>query len=460
MENKGVGVQRESWGSRAGLILAAAGSAIGLGNIWRFPYLLGEGGGAAFLIIYLIAIALVGFAVMLCEFAVGRGAQANAIGAFRKLAPGTPWWLVGAMGVLAPFVILSFYGVVAGWSMAYVWMTAKGVFAGLAPDQVEGIFGAFISDATQPIIWQALFMIFTVAIVIAGVKDGIEKWSRILIPAIFVIFILLIIRGLTLEGAMAGVSFLVTPDFSAVDGGVILAAFGQAFFSLSLGMGIMITYGSYIDKKENLASSVTTIIGLDTTAALLASFAIFPALFAVGLEPAQGPGLVFVLLPTVFEALPFGTFFGVIFFLLVTIAALTSGISLLEVCVAFVKEQFNVPRKVATIVLGIAIFLLGVTASLSMGPWDHITLPFPGHGQVNLFDFYDLFTANILLTLGAMLVCIYAVWVWKPENLFKEITNNGELNYSWLPIFKVVAGIIAPIVILVVLLNGIGLISL
>jgi NSS family neurotransmitter:Na+ symporter len=301
-------------------------------------------------------------------------------------------------------------------------------------------------------------MILTVGIVVAGIKGGIEKWSKILMPAIFVILFILVLRGLTLEGGLAGVSFILKPDFSQITGSAVLAALGQAFFSLSLGMGTMITYGSYLEKKENMPSSAATVIGLDTGIAVLAGFAIFPALFAVGLEPEQGPGLVFMVLPAVFDTLPLGIFFGTIFFILLAIAALTSAISILEVVVAFIKDQYNVARSFTAIVVGFIIFLVGVTASLSMGPWDHILLPFPGaEAGLSLFDFYDQFSAKILLPVGGMLICLFAVWVWKTQNAFKEITNNGQLDFVWLPAFKIMAGVVAPMVILIVLLNGFGI---
>lgn len=459
MENKSLGQEREQWATRFGFIMAAAGSAVGLGNIWRFPYLAGENGGGAFIVIYLLSVFVVGFAVMLCEFTIGRAGQLNSIGSFRKLAPRTPWWLVGASGILAAFMILSFYSVVAGWTMAYVWQTLSGAFAGANPEQLTNMFVGFITDPIQPIIWHAIFMALTVGIVVAGVKSGIEKWSIILMPAIFVILIILIIRGVTLQGSMPGVSFILKPDFSQITGSVVLAALGQAFFSLSLGMGAMITYGSYLNKNVNMPSSALTVISLDTSVAILAGFAIFPALFAVGFEPAQGPGLVFMVLPAVFDTIPFGVVFGTIFFILLAIAALTSAISLLEVVVAFIKDQYNVSRVVSAVSIGFIIFLVGVTASLSNGPWSHIVIPWPGTAGLNLFDFYDYFTSKVLLPLGGMLICLFVIWYWKPQNAFKEITNDGELNFGWLPAFKILAGVIAPIIIALVLLYGFGVIG-
>lgn len=458
MEKKNLGVQRESWTSRFGFVMAAAGSAVGLGNIWRFPYLTGENGGAVFLIIYLFAALLIGFTVMICEFAIGRKAQANAIGSFRKIAPGTYWWITGLLGVLAAFTILSFYGVVAGWTMAYFWKTLSGVFSGVPAGDLPDIFVGFIANPIEPILWQAAFMAITIVIVAAGIRHGIEMWSKILMPATFAILIILIIRSVTLQGSWEGIVFFLRPDFSAVTGSTFLAALGQAFFTLSLGMGCMITYGSYLGGKENLSTSALQVIGLDTAVAVLAGFAIFPAVFAVGLAPDSGPGLVFMLLPAVFETIPFGTFFGALFFLLLAIAALTSAISLLEVAVAFVKEQWGFERKPTSVVVGIVIFIIGAIASLSNGVLSHI--PFPMLGQpepLNFFDFLDHFSADLLLPVGGLLISLFVIWVWKPENFFKELTNDGEIAYGWIPAMKVLAGIIAPIIIFAVLLNALGI---
>lgn len=453
METKG---QRETWGSRFGFIMAAAGSAIGLGNIWKFPYVAGESGGAVFLIFYLISVILIGFSVMLCEYALGRATNLDAIGTFKKLAPGKPWWIIGFLGVISAFVILSFYAVVAGWTMAYIFKIITGSLSGVPSNQFSQIFVDFISEPVIPLFWQALFMVLTISIVIMGIQGGIEKWSKILMPALFIILILLIIRGLTLDGAMEGVKFYLKPDFSKVNGAVILNALGQAFFSLSLGMGCMITYGSYLSKRENIPFSALNVVGLDTAIAFLAGLAIFPAVFATGMEPDSGPGLVFMILPAVFNKMPLGSFFGIIFFILLGIAALTSSISLLEVVVAFFKDQLGWSRKKATISMGIVAFLLGVPSSLSQGIWSHFTIKIPGQEAFIFFDLMDFLASNVLLPFGGMMVCLFITFVWKFKNANNEISNNGQLRLKWLPVWNFVAKYIAPIIIFLVLLQGLG----
>jgi len=458
LDGKTIG-KRESWASRIGFILAAAGSAIGLGNIWKFPYLAGQGGGAAFLFVYLLAVAFIGLTVMLAEFAIGRAAGLDAIGSFKKLAPRTFWWVPGAFGVLAAFMILSFYGVVGGWSIAYIFKMLFGSLANLSGEEYSNIFVNFITGTTEPILWQLVFMGLTIGIVVAGIQGGIEKWNKILMPAIFVILLLLIVRGLTLEGAMAGIEFYLKPDFSKIDGSVILAALGQAFFSLSLGMGTMITYASYFSKEENLVSSAVTVVSLDTLAAFLAGLAIFPAVFATGLAPDAGPGLVFITLPGVFDRMPLGTLFGVAFFILLTFAALTSAISILECVVAFVKDQWGWSRRNASVIIGGIITLVGMVCSLSMGAWSGFTVPFPAHGHLNFFDLMDVISSKVLLTGGAFLICLFIGIYWKVDNAISELNNDNKLAISWLPVWGFLVKFVAPITILFVILNGFGIIG-
>lgn len=451
--------KRENWGSRIGFIFAAAGSAIGLGNIWKFPYLAGDSGGAAFVFVYLLAVLFIGLTVMLAEFAIGRAAGLDAIGSFKKLAPGSLWWITGAMGVIAAFMILSFYGVVGGWSLAYFVKTVSGSLTGLSVEQYGNIFGALIASPLEPVLWQLLFMVLTIGIVVFGIQGGIEKWSKILMPAIFAILLILIVRGLTLEGSSAGLSFYLKPDFSKIDSGVILAALGQAFFSLSLGMGTMLTYGSYLSKKENLQTSALTVAGLDTLVAILAGLAIFPALFATGLTPDQGPGLVFVILPAVFNKMPLGTLFGAAFFVLLAFAALTSAISILECVVTYLKDQLGWSRKSASLIIGGIITAVGVVCSLSLGAWSGFTVPFPGHDPLVFFDLMDVISSKVLLPLGGLLMCIFAGYIWKVENANKELSNNGSLSAKWLPLWNILVKYIAPIVIVLVLLSGFGIVG-
>ncbi|MCG8685409.1 MAG: sodium-dependent transporter, partial [Desulfobacterales bacterium] len=323
--------KRDSFSGKYGFIAAAAGSAIGLGNIWKFPYITGIYGGSAFIIVYLICILLIGLPIMLSEITVGRRAQKGIFGAYKTLAPGTPWFFSGYMGIAAAFLILSFYGVVAGWTMEYVVKAVTGTFSGKTPDEIGTMFGSFIGQPFKPLIWQLTFMALTCFIVIAGIKNGIEKYSKILMPILLAILLLLCIRSVTLEGASKGFEFLFSPDFSKLSGEAILAALGHAFFSLSLGMGTLITYGSYVKKTENIAPLAAHITIADTVIALLAGTAIFPAVFAFGITPSAGPGLVFVTLPNVFQQMPLGYIFCILFFFLLAIAALTSSISILEV---------------------------------------------------------------------------------------------------------------------------------
>lgn len=317
---------RGFWGSRLGFILAASGSAVGLGNVWKFPYITGENGGGAFVLIYLVCILIVGLPIMLCEFTIGRRTNLNPVGAFSMLKPGTPWVLVGYMGVLAGFLILSFYGVVGGWTLAYVVKSITHVVDHFASPQEAGMFfGQFIANTGEILIYHTLFMALCMAIVYRGVHGGIERACDILMPTLVIMLFLLMIRALTLPGAYEGVKFYLYPDFNKISGNSVLLAMGQAFFSLSLGMGCLITYGSYLSPKENLTSCTFYVVLFDTMIALLVGMVIFPAVFAMGLEPEGGPSLVFNVLPAVFASMPFGTLVSIIFFALLTIAAITSA---------------------------------------------------------------------------------------------------------------------------------------
>ncbi|MBN4050654.1 MAG: sodium-dependent transporter [Alkaliphilus sp.] len=441
--------QREQWSSRLGFVLAAAGSAIGLGNLWRFPYMAGQNGGGAFVAVYLGLLVLVGFTIMLAELTLGRYTQLNAIGAYKKISEKWAW--VGALGVLAGFMILSFYSVVGGWVINYVIKALTGAFNTADMDALGGMFGSMITNPFSPIFYHAIFMILTLGIVLGGIKGGIEKYSKILMPALFVMLFAIMLRSVTLPGAMEGVKYFLVPDWNAIDGGVILAALGQVFFSLSLGMGCMVTYGSYIKKDENLLKSALSVPLLDTGAALLAGLAILPAVFAFGFDPAEGPGLVFVTLPAVFSQMPLGGLFGVAFFLLVLFAALTSAISLLEVVVAYVIDEWKWTRKKATLVIAGVIFLVGVPASLSIGPWSgfHI-LP-----NMGIFDTLDFISGKVLLPLGGMLLAIFLGWVWGMENAIKEATNDGKLNFALAGVWTILIKYIAPVAIAVVFVQGI-----
>lgn len=450
--------ERDGFSSKMGIISAAAGSAIGLGNIWKFPYITGQNGGAAFIFVYLICIAIIGLPVMLSEFIIGRRGQRNAIGSFKELSSESYWFLTGWMGVIASFVILAFYGVVAGWTLNYVVFAATNKFAAFSPDEIGAVFGSFITHPWKPIIYQLVFMVLTAGIVLGGIKDGIEKYSKVLMPLLLLIIVILVIRSVTLPNASKGIEFLLAPDFSKLNGDTVLSALGHAFFSLSLGAGTMITYGSYISRKENLVTTAIQVTIADTLIALLAGFAIFPAVFAFGIEPGAGPGLVFITLPNVFNQMPGGYFFSLLFFTLLSVAALTSSISVLEVVVAYFSEDLKISRTKATIIATIAISILGVACSLSMGPWADFHLPTLAGGK-GVFDFLDWWSANIFLPVSGLLISLFVGWKIKRNDLADEISNSGAIATPWLGVFLAATKVIAPIAISIVFLYNLGIIK-
>ncbi|MDH5789816.1 MAG: sodium-dependent transporter [Nitrospinota bacterium] len=439
--------KRGLWATRMGFIMAASGSAVGLGNVWKFPYIVGENGGGAFVLVYLICIAVVGLPIMLAEFTIGRKTSLNPVGAFRQLKPGTPWVGIGFMGVLAGFLILSFYGVVGGWTIAYV---VKALTHSLDqftnPADAGKFFGSFIGSMGEVIFYHAVFMGLTIAIVIKGVDGGIEKACGILMPTMVVMLVILMIRSLTLDGAMEGLKFYLYPDFSKLTVQSILLAMGQAFFSLSLGMGAMITYGSYLPAKENLTSATFYVVLFDTLIALLMGLVIFPAVFAMGLEPTEGPGLVFSVLPAVFTGMPLGWIASVIFFTLLAIAALTSSISLLEVVVAYFIDTKGWGRQKAVLVMGSVIFALGIPSGLSFGLLADVQL-----FGMTFFDHVDNISSNYLLPLGGMLTAIFVGWVWGTKEAHKEIERH-ETTFHWAAYWEFVVRYIAPIAVAIVFL--------
>ncbi|MCF7740843.1 MAG: sodium-dependent transporter [Candidatus Marinimicrobia bacterium] len=443
-------VERDQWGSKIGFILAAAGSAIGLGNIWKFPYLVGENGGAAFIIIYLLSILIIGLPTVIAEVLIGRTAQKNPVGSFRQLSQNSLFWTaVGGIGVFAGFVILSYYNVIAGWCAGYVVESVKGSFAAINDPAMAGEFFSGLSgNPLWTLGFHALFMFMTVGIIYFGVSNGIEKAAKILMPLLLFFMLALVVRGVTLDGAQAGIAYLMKPDFSAINERTILLALGQAFFSLSLGMGALLTYGSYMSKNDNLVNCSLNIVILDTFIALLAGFMFFPALFALGLHPDQGPALIFNILPSMFNAIPAGGFFRIIFFLLLSMAALTSTISLMEVITAFFTEEFNLSRQKATIFLGGVVFLLGVPSALSFGPMRDIHI----FGKT-FFGVADFFASNILLPLGGIFILVFVGWFWGMKkaipNLLQGIQGRSNILLN---IWKILVKFVAPVLVLIVLL--------
>lgn len=423
---------REHWASRIGFILAAAGSAVGLGNVWRFPYVAGENGGGAFLIVYLGFVFTLGISIVIAELVIGRAAQRNPVGACRLLG-GRPWAGLGYLGLLSGFLILSFYCVIAGWTLSYAWILATGGIAG-DPGQA---FAAFVSAPAQTVPAAATFMALSVAVVLGGVKGGIERANMVLMPLLFAILVALVVRAVTLPGARAGLEFYLAPDFSSFSIETLTQALGQAFFSLSIGLGAMITYGSYLGRAQNIPRAAGWVVGLDTLAAVLAGFAILPAVFAAGLNPEAGPGLAFVTLPTVFATMPLGTVFGTLFFVLLAIAALTSSISLLEPLVAYFIDEHGARRVWVTIGVGFAAFLLSVPSSLSLGPWADYTLFGKG-----VLDFLDALTAGIMLPAGGFLIAVFVGWVLGPRALAEwgnGATGQRRLAWIWLWILRLPA---------------------
>lgn len=435
---------REHWGTRFGFIMAAAGSAVGLGNIWKFPYMTGEHGGGAFLLIYLAFVLVIGLSLVMAELVLGRTAQRNPIGAFRALGGGA-WPLVGALGVFTGFVILSFYIVVAGWTLAYITFMLSGNLATTDPGALGEAFGAFIGDSFWPTLYAALFMLLTAGVVIGGIGHGIERMSKLLMPALFVLLLVLIVRSVTLPGAGKGLAFFLTPDFSKVTGATLTAAIGQAFFSLSLGMGALITYGSYLERKQPLPSSATEIVALDTTIAILAGFMILPAVFAFGFDPQEGPHLVFITLPAVFASMPGGVFFGLLFFTLLAVAALTSAVSLLEVAVTYLIDERGLSRPTATVAAALVCFLVGVPSALSQGAVDALVI-----GGKSFLDWMVALT-DILLPLGGLFIALFVGWVLGPKAVEAAAAEGRTFPLArlWLWTLR----IIAPLAIAVILLQ-------
>ncbi|MFP4227742.1 MAG: sodium-dependent transporter [Salinivenus sp.] len=447
--------EREQWSSRLGFVLAAAGSAIGLGNIWRFPFKAGDNGGGAFVLIYLACLLFLCVPYLFAELALGRHSQKNPVGAIRAIRAHTPWSLVGGLCVLAGLAILSYYAVVAGWAVGYVFQDVTA--AGKTPSTA---FEQFIARPVWVAVLFGGFLLATVGVVASGVQRGIERWTKILMPVLFVLICLIIFRAVTLPGAGTGLDFYLSPDFSKVTGLVVVEALGQAFFSLSLGMGAMITYGSYLPDDENLVVSGGYVALFDTLVALMAGLMIFPAVFAMGQNPAEGPALVFVVLPEVFGAMPLGAFVGTLFFLLLAIAALTSSISLLEVVVSYLVDERAWSRRTAAWGAGAVAFLLGLPSALSQGAvpalsdlsWlvgSQLLGPSPG-----VLDLMDFFWGSVALAVGALLLSLFVGWIWGDDNALAELRTGP--GYTLGPLagsaWRIAIKYVCPVTILIVLI--------
>ena len=445
---------RGQWGSKLGFIMAAAGSAVGLGNIWRFPYVTGENGGAAFVVVYLACVLFIGLPLMWCELALGRASGRNPVGAFRETGGGLPFVFTGVLCLAACFFVLTYYGVIAGWTISYALSQVS---------QTNLVFKEYTADPVYVLPVFALFIVLTIVIVRAGVEKGIEKWSKILMPLLFVLMFAVIIRGVTLPGAGAGLEWYLKPDFSKIDGTVALKALGQAFFSLSVGWGLMITYGSYMSKKQNIVSNGFWVGLADTSVALLAGLMIFPAVFAMGMSPDDGTGLAFTTLPAVFAEMPAGWVIGTVFFLLLSVAAVTSSISMLEVPVSYFVDEKKSLRSTCAVTVGLVAFAVGIPSALSNGgnEWlSNIEL----FGQTGFFSILDQVFGTLALIIISLMLSIYAGWAWKPKNVIAEIEQGcpwftkpliGGISPSgvWAFFIKYVC----PIVISLVLLNTLGI---
>lgn len=445
-------MKRDSFGSRFGALVAMAGSAVGLGNLWRFPYLVGENGGAAFIVVYILMVFLLCLPIFISEFLIGRRSQKNAFAAYRDLSGGSAWKWVGMFTIIVPLVVLSYYSVIGGWSIEYLFKSVTFSFtAGDTQGAMSTMFTDFVSSTWAPLISHTVFTLVTTLIVMVGIKDGIEKFSKVMMPLLFFIVLGMAIYSMTLPGSEAGLRYLFRPDFSKIDSEACAAALGQAFFSLSLGFGTILTYASYVDKKENIMfQSVSTALA-DTSFALIAGMAIMPAVFAFGLNPQSGPGLVFETLPYVFGQMPGGAFIAIVFFVALIVAALTSSISMVEVGVAYLTEEKKMSRFVACALLFVVCGVVGAFCSLSFGPLADIKIT----GR-SIFDFFDNLSSNILMTLGSLLTVLFVGWRLKKTDIYDEFTNGGTISAN-VRIFGVLWFLIryvAPVIITIVFISG------
>ena len=443
---------RDSFGSKFGALVAMAGSAVGLGNLWRFPYLVGENGGAAFIIVYILLCFLICLPIFVSEFVIGRRSQRNAYAAFRDLSGGSAWRWVGLFTVIVPLIVLSYYSVIGGWSVDYLFKSLTFSFTGdISRTEMSTMFSGFVSSTWGPLAAHTAFLLATTLIVVIGIKDGIEKFSKVMMPLLFVIVVAIAIYSVTLPGAAAGIDYLFRPDFSKIDAKACAAALGQAFFSLSLGFGTIMTYASYVSKKDNIMTQSAATAASDLMFALIAGMAIMPAVFAFGIDPQSGPSLVFETLPYVFGQMPAGGVVAILFFLALLVAALTSSISMLEVAVAYLVEERKFSRLAACVTLFVVCWVVGALCSLSFGPLSHIKID-----GGNLFDFFDNLSSNILMTLGSLLTVLFVGWRLKKTDIYDEFTNGGTLsrNARIFGVLWFLIRFVCPLAIIAIFLTG------
>ena len=415
---------RDNFGSRFGALVAMAGSAVGLGNLWRFPYLVGENGGAAFIIVYILLSFLICLPIFVSEFVVGRRSQKNAYAAFRDLSGGSNWKYVGLLTIVVPIIVTSYYSVIGGWSIGYLFRSLTFSFtASESQAAINTMFVDFVSSPWLPLVTHTAFLLVTAVIVAAGIKGGIEKFSKVMMPLLFFIVVAIAIYSMLLPGASAGLEYLFRPDFSKIDANACAAALGQAFFSLSLGFGTILTYASYVSKKENVMFQSTATAISDLMFALIAGMAIMPAVFAFGLNPQSGPGLVFETLPYVFSQMPAGGFVAILFFVALFVAAITSSISMFEVGTAYLVEEKGCTRNKSCLILFLICWTVGACCALSFGPLSNVQF----FGRT-IFDFFDNLSSNILMTLGSLLTVLFVGWRLKKTDIYDEFTNGGTLS--------------------------------
>jgi len=449
------------WSSRLMFVLAATGSAVGLGNIWKFPYITGENGGGAFVLVYLVCVALVGIPVMMAEILIGRRGRQSPINTLRTLAHEESrhglWQLIGWGGVIAGFLIISYYSVIAGWALAYVLRTAAGVFVNVSGEDASAVFGGLVSDPERLLAWHTIFMVMTTIVVARGVRSGLEQAVKILMPALFVLLLVLVGYAMDTDKFAEGLKFLFKPDFAKLSAGGVLTAMGHAFFTLSLGMGAIMVYGSYMPKNTSIFKTSVVIAVMDTLVALLAGMAIFPLVFANGLEPSAGPGLIFQTLPIAFGHMAGGVLFGTLFFVLVVFAAWTSAISLVEPAVAWLVENRGWNRVTAATWVGIAGWALGIITVMSFSSWA-FDFSFGGESKSNgLFDVLDILTANFILPLGGLAMAVFAGWFMSRESVRDELeAGEGRIFRVWYGVVRY----ITPIAVILVFLRGVGLLSI
>ncbi|WP_201714288.1 sodium-dependent transporter [Rossellomorea arthrocnemi] len=440
--------KKDQWTSKIGFILAAAGSAIGLGAIWKFPYMAGANGGGVFFLLFILFTVLIGAPILLAEFVIGRRAGADAVTSYKILAPNSHWHWIGYLGTVVSFIILSFYSVVGGWILSYLARSMTGSLIGKSQEQYGALFESIIANPKEVLIAQFVFIIMTILVVQGGIQKGIERASRYMMPALFILFIILVIRSLTLEGAMEGVRFLLLPDWSYLNGETVLLALGQAFFALTVGLSVMVTYASYLSKGDSMPRSAISVSGLNIFISLLAGLVIFPAVYALGFKPDEGPGIAFVVLPAVFNEIAFGGIFLTVFLILLLFATLTSAFSILEIGVAALSKGNQKKRMPFTWLIGVLVFIAGIPSALSFGVFDDVLI-----GGKNFFDFADYITSNFGLPAGALLISVFVSYRLKREDVWNELQSGSSISRSLFNSWIFLLRYIVPIAIVLVFLS-------